>query len=243
MFSLFKKKDTVDFSFLGTDLHSHLIAGIDDGAKTLDESVLLIKQLIDLGYSKIVTTPHIHSEYYPNTPAIIKNGLKELRERLSKEKLQIEIEAAAEYFIDDHFKALIKSDEDLLSFSDKHVLMECSMLGEPPDLFHVIFNLKTKGYKPILAHPERYLYYGNRFEVFEKIKNQGCMLQVNLLSLAGHYGPGQKKLGIKLLEAGLVDYLGTDLHRESHITKIESVMHNRKVKKLILEKSFCNNRL
>jgi len=243
MFSIFKKDIKADFSFLRTDMHSHLIPGVDDGSKSMEDSLTLIRQLASMGFEKIITTPHINVDYYPNTSEIIKNGLAEMIKVLQDEKVDIEIEAAAEYYIDDYFKELVTSDQPLLTFSNKHILIECLILGESIDLMNMIFELKARGFRPILAHPERYLYYANRFEIFKKIYEMGCKLQVNLLSLAGHYGREQKKLGIKLLEAGIVDYLGTDLHRESHIPKIKSIFNDRKVRKLILNKTFQNNEL
>ncbi len=242
MFSIFKKFNSpkADFSFLSTDMHSHLIPGIDDGAKTIDDSILLIQRLKELGYKKIITTPHIMSEYYPNTPEIILSGLETLKNALKKAGINIEIEAAAEYQVDDAFEALVQSKERLLTFSKNNILIEFSMLSEPVNALNIIFQLKTQGYQPILAHPERYLYYANRFEIFEKIKSMGCSLQVNLLSLAAYYGSEQKKLGVKLLQSGLVDYLGTDLHRESQVKSIQSVLSSKRLRKLIKASQFRN---
>ena len=241
MFSIFRRNEKVSFSFLGTDMHSHLIPGIDDGSKSVEDSLQLIQELMRLGYKKIITTPHIMGEYYPNSPESIKAGLLQVKEALQKENLEIEIQAAAEYYVDDYFRDLLATGDSLLTFSGNHLLIEFSMLGESVNPAELIFDLKTRGYQPVLAHPERYLYYADRFHVFEEAKAQGCKLQVNLLSLAGHYGAGQKKLGIKLIEAGLVDFLGTDLHRESHIQKIQSVFKDRKVRKLLSKGRFQNH--
>lgn len=221
-------------------MHSHLIPGIDDGAKTVEDSIKLIRQLTDLGYQKIITTPHIMGEYYPNTPERIKAGLSSVRKALKAAQIEIIIEVAAEYYLDDFFEDLLNAEAPLLTFSGNHLLVECSMLAESANLPEYIFQLKTRGYQPILAHPERYLYYADRLEVFQKIKDIGCSLQVNLLSLAGHYGPQQKKLGIKLLKMGIVDFLGTDLHRESHIPKIQSVFKDRTIRKLVNKTVFQN---
>ncbi len=220
-------------------MHSHLIPGIDDGAKTPEDAIHLIQRLVDMGFQKIITTPHIMSEYYPNSPAIIRAGLSNLQYELSKTAIRIEIEAAAEYFVDDTFLELLAANGELLTFAGQHILIETSTFSEPSNLFDAIFQLKARGYQPILAHPERYLYYGSQFDQFERIKSLGCELQVNLLSLAGHYGPEQKKLGLKLLKAGMVDYLGTDLHRASHAKRLEMDI-DRKVMKLIKATPFKN---
>ncbi|MFK7808452.1 MAG: tyrosine-protein phosphatase [Saprospiraceae bacterium] len=245
MFNFFKKSPArkADFSFLQTDIHSHLIPGIDDGSKTIEESIDLIRQLMDLGYRKIITTPHIMGEYYPNTPERIETGLVELIKALEKEKIDIEISVAAEYNLDDFFDNLLKENKRLLTFSENHLLVELSTFAPPSNVFDTIFQLKAKGYQPILAHPERYLYYEKDFAKFEKLKEMGCYFQVNLLSLAGHYGKGQKLLGIKLLEKGYVEFLGTDLHRERHIEKISKVYEDRKVAKLLDKLTFRNSEM
>ena len=221
-------------------MHSHLIPGIDDGAKTLDDSIDMIRKMIDLGFKKIITTPHIMGEYYPNTPEKIEAGLIRLKSALSREKIDIEIEAAAEYFIDEYFENLLNNNTRLLTFGDKHLLVELSTFAGPVNLHEIIFQLKSKGYKPVLAHPERYLYYADQYEQFEKIKKMGCLFQVNLLSLAGHYGGKQKKLAIQLLKSGWVDYLATDLHRIQHIDPILTVLQDRKVAKYFNEVSYKN---
>ncbi len=222
-------------------MHSHLIAGIDDGSKSIQDSTTMLLQLEKLGYKQIITTPHIMGEYYPNTPAIIRDGLKKLKSALIKENISIEIEAAAEYYLDDYFEKLLEEKQELLTFSGNHILVEFSMLSEPANAFDLIFQLKTRGYQPILAHPERYLYFEKSIEKFEKIKSLGCDLQVNLLSLGGYYGKSQKKLAIKLLRSNMVDYLGTDLHRVSQITHFSHL--DREVTKLLEKGNFKNKNL
>jgi len=222
-------------------MHSHLIAGIDDGSKSIQDSITMILQLEKLGYRKIITTPHIMGEYYPNTPTIIQDGLKKIKNALIKENISIEIEAAAEYYLDDYFEKLLAEKKELLTFSNNHILVEFSMLQAPANGFDLIFQLQTKGYQPILAHPERYLYFEKSFENFEKIKSLGCEMQVNLLSLGGYYGKAQKKLGIKLLRSGMIDYLGTDLHRESQVKAFSHL--DKEVIKLLTKGDFKNKDL
>jgi len=245
VFSFFRKKSTgpADFRFLGTDFHSHLIPGIDDGAKTVTDSIAMIKGLIDLGYTRIITTPHIIGDYYPNTPEIIRSGLEKVKEGLKVAGIEIPVEAAAEYFLDDYFAKILESDTELLSFGNKYILVEFSTFSASQNGLSLIFQLKTKGYQPILAHPERYLYFMDQFDQFEKLKTAGCLFQTNLLSLAGHYGDGQKKLGIRLLKAGMVDFLATDLHRVGHLEKIQKVFKDRTVRQLIEKTTFKNKEL
>ncbi len=245
MFSFFKKKhrtEEIDFSFLQTDMHSHLIAGIDDGAKTVEEAVEMVKTLKKMGFKKIITTPHIFGDYYPNTPENIRSGLNDLSAALTTAEVEIELGAAAEYYVDDYFENLLATNVELLSFSDQKILIEFSTLSEPANIHNTIFTVNTKGYHPILAHPERYLYYKNKFDQFEKIKSMGCSLQVNLLSLAGYYGSAQKKLAVKLIKAGLVDYLGTDLHRQGQLKHLLDHI-DTSILKLLAKNTFKNNQL
>lgn len=234
MFSFLTKKNRTftDFSTLHTDLHSHLIPGIDDGAKTLEDSLAMITQLANMGYQRIITTPHIMGEYYPNNPEIIRSGLEKVKKVMVERNINLDIQAAAEYYLDDYFEKLLAEDTELLTFSDQRILVEFSMLSDPANGYDLLFQLTTRGYHPILAHPERYLYFGKRMEKFEQIKNLGVEFQTNLLSLAGYYGREQKKLGIKLLRNGMIDYLGTDLHRESQLKSIRSIS-DREVNKLL----------
>lgn len=245
MFSFFRKKSNsaADFSFLGTDFHSHLIPGIDDGAKTVADSIAMIRGLLDLGYTRIITTPHIIGDYYPNTPEMIRAGLQKVKAGLSVAGIDVPVEAAAEYFLDDYFEKMLDSDTELLSFGKQHILVEFSTFAAPQNGRNLIFKLKTRGYQPILAHPERYLYFGDQFDKLEKLRAGGCLFQVNLLSLAGHYGDGQKKLGIKLIKAGMVDFLATDLHRIGHLDKIQKVFKDRTVRRLLDNTSFMNKDL
>jgi len=244
LFSFFKNKSRIeiDLSFLQVDIHSHLIAGIDDGAKTVDDAVEMIRALKKLGFKKIITTPHIFGDYYPNTPEIIRPGLKILKTAISEAEIDIDLYAAAEYYIDEYFENLLETGAELLSFSDQKILIEFSTLSEPVNIHNIIFQLNTRGYQPILAHPERYLYYSNNFEQFQKIRLMGCSFQVNLLSLAGYYGTAQKKLGVKLLKAGMVDYLGTDLHKPSQLTHIYYDI-DKSILKLLTKINFKNNQL
>lgn len=244
MFNFFKKSNSASsFSFLETDMHSHLIPGIDDGAPDLKTSLSLIRQLKDLGFKKLITTPHINVEYYPNTKEQILKGLAEVKEAIKENDIDIEIEAGAEYFMDDHFEELLKKN-DLLVFQEKYILVEMSFFGAPPKLEEYLFKIQTKGYKPILAHPERYTYFANEMHRFHRLKQTGCLFQVNLLSLNNHYGSQVKKLAVKLLSKGWVEFLGTDLHHEGHIKELQNFSKNkRRVNKLKSNPKFKNTEL
>lgn len=201
---------------LKTDMHSHLLPGIDDGAPDMETSIRLIKNLKEMGYTKLITTPHTLHGLYSNTSEIILSGLKEVREELERQQIDIQIEAASEYFMDPHLAGLIE-EGDILSFGDKkYVLVEMSFVAPSRNYESIIFDLTTRGYTPVLAHPERYTYWHRKPELYEQIVQAGGLLQVNLLSLTGYYGRDIKKSGIQFLEKGMVSFLGTDLHHHRH---------------------------
>jgi protein-tyrosine phosphatase len=179
-------------------MHSHLIPGIDDGVKTVEESLELIRHFHRMGFKKLITTPHIQAEYYRNTPEIILAGLERVRAAIEKEAIPVSIEAAAEYLLDDGFEDKLNSGR-LMSFSDKYILLEMSYFSPHPELKSIIFKLQVEGYKVILAHPERYTYWFNDFGKYEDLRDRGVYFQLNTVSLAGYYPDPVKKFAEKLI--------------------------------------------
>jgi protein-tyrosine phosphatase len=225
MFSIFRKKTETptDLSVLYCDMHSHLIPGIDDGSPDLETSINLIRGLMDLGYKKIITTPHIMWDMYKNTNQIIQSGWEKVNEELDRRKMGVEFYAAAEYFMDEHFARLLTGDEPLLTLKDNLVLVEFSFVKEPADFKQILFNMQIKGYQPVIAHPERYLYFGANKEWYDIIKDTGCLFQLNILSLIGFYGKAPMELANYLIKQKYVNLLGTDLHNPRHI---EALSHS-----------------
>lgn len=219
-----KKKHTeLDLSWLNTDLHSHLIPAIDDGSQDITTSVQLIKGLMELGYKKIITTPHILWEMYPNTPDVIINGCAEVNKVLAEQNILVELSAAAEYYMDEHFFEELTNKVPLLTIKDKLLLVEFSMMTAPFDLNDILFELQLQNYQPLIAHPERYIYLRNKKEFFDELKNQGCLFQLNLLSLTGHYGTSVQELAEYLVKKEYYDYAGTDLHNERHLQTLKKL--------------------
>lgn len=241
MFNIFKstKPKYANFSFLKTDVHSHFIPGIDDGAKTVEDSVALIKGLIELGYEKIITTPHIISDLYPNTPEIIKTGLEKVKTALKAENIHIEIQAAAEYMLDEGFDKIL-DEKNALTFGKNYLLFETSMISKFPGMEDYVFKMRTKGYTPVFAHPERYLYFRENLDQYVRLKDMGCLFQMNILSLYGYYGAEVKKLALKLLGEGMIDFLGSDMHHTRHLENMKKVLEDKKVNALLAEHTFSN---
>ncbi len=206
----------VDMQVLFADVHSHLIPGIDDGAQNMQQSIELISELKAMGYQKIITTPHIMYDYYKNSSKIILDGLKTLKSELKKQSIDIEVEAASEYYLDEHFMSLLEKD-DILTFSENMVLFELSFINEPKLLHKAIFEMQVKGYRPVLAHVERYPYWHVNYDHFHALKDKGVLFQLNTNSLTEHYGPGVKKAAEYMVEQKMYDFVGSDCHHLNHV--------------------------
>ena len=214
---VFKKKekdcDPLDFSVLKTDIHSHLIPGIDDGSPNMETTIALIKKMQDLGFEKIITSPHVMSDFYKNSSEIILKGLADVRKELKAKNIDMEIDAVAEYYIDYDFEQKIGK-EKFLTFGDNYILVELSFMQAPRNLFEIIFKLQLEGYKVVLAHPERYNYY--TMKDYEELITRGVILQINFLSLIGYYSPQVKKKTESLINSDMVRLVGTDCHNMTH---------------------------
>ena len=214
IFNLFKSKPTlkelIPKGFV--DIHSHILPGIDDGAKNIMESILLISEMKKMGFSKIIGTPHTYSGLYENTNASIKESFKSLNNKLKDE---INIDYASEYMIDNTLIEKAKS-RNLLCLKNNYVLVEMSYLSKPIGLYEIIYEIKVNGYIPVLAHPERYLFIKN-FKEYSKLKKFGCLFQANLLSLTDFYGRRVSKNLEKLIINELIDFVGSDIHNYRHI--------------------------
>jgi tyrosine-protein phosphatase YwqE len=208
-----------------------LLPGIDDGSKDLDQSIGMINQFAEMGYKKLIMTPHIMEDFYKNTPEIIKEKLELVKAEVKKYKIDIELEAAAEYYFDETLIDKIKNKE-VLTFGDNHVLFEYAFGQEPRNINTLLFEFKVNGYKPILAHYERYPYYHNNPEKIKEYRNQGILIQLNLLSLTGHYGPAVEKMAKYLVDNQLVDFVGSDCHRIEHLQILEKNGKNSYFEKL-----------
>jgi tyrosine-protein phosphatase YwqE len=220
LFGKSKTVESVNLSRIGIDIHSHLIPGIDDGVETVEESIEMILKMKSLGYSHIVTTPHIIWDCYKNTPQIIRDGLAVVQQACEAENIDIKLQAAAEYFIDEHFVEMLSTGQELLTLPGNRLLVELPYSTPLMNTSETLFDIIEKGYQPVLAHPERYVYFHSEPNIFSKLVAQGCELQVNILSLGGYYGPNVGKMATWLLENNLVTFLGTDAHKMAHLNMI-----------------------
>lgn len=219
MLNIFRaKRQFQDLEWMHVDMHSHLLPGIDDGASSLDDSLHLLEQLQDLGLRKFFFTPHVFREMYPNTPDTIQEAFQQIASSASADAVG---GFAAEYMVDNYFDRLLQTQKPLAHLPDHHVLIEMSYMQESAMIEKTIFDLQMQGYKPILAHPERYVFYHSNMDRIEHLRNLGCLLQLNLLSLYGYYGSKEKQVARLLCEKGLIDLVGSDVHHRRHIKAIE----------------------
>lgn len=218
MLTFFKPKvflrDLIPNNFV--DIHSHLLPRIDDGAKNIEDSIFLIQELQKIGFEQFITTPHIMTSVWDNTSSSILGSLETTQKDLKDKNINLKINAAAEYLIDTNFTNLFQT-EQLLTLKDNYVLVEISYFNPPLQLYEILFELQVAGYIPILAHPERYSFYHNNFSEYKKIKKSGCLFQLNLLSTIGYYGKSVAETANKLLNLGMIDFVGSDVHHENHI--------------------------
>lgn len=248
MFGIFSKsKDKAleksHFGIVGTDMHSHLLPGIDDGAQNIETSIQLIRGMMEKGFNKFITTPHIMWEMYQNTPDIINQKLDLVRKRLKEENIDVEINAAAEYFLDDYVASLLTKGEKLLTIKDNMVLSEFSLASAPHGLKEILFEMQMQGYQPVIAHPERYMYLERNKEFYEELKDIGCYFQLNLLSLTGHYGKSAQELAHHLIKKEYYDFVGTDLHNNRHLEALNHTSIMTHLNKLYATGKIKNNLL
>ncbi|WP_457594130.1 tyrosine-protein phosphatase [Hydrogenimonas sp.] len=227
---------------LKVDIHSHLLPGIDDGAKTTYESIKMIKAYKNMGYQKLITTPHIMWHRYKNSSEIIMEKLEYLKDALADHEVEIEIEAASEYYLDEHFAKLLAKKE-ILTFGENYLLFEMSYTRAPKDLREIVFDIEMAGYKPVLAHPERYIFMHDGFDEYEELKELGVYFQLNLNSLAGQYSKNVQKIALELINRRMVDFLGSDVHKLSQTETLKKVLESDTLQDIFKKNRILNNTL
>ncbi len=228
-------------SLVDVDIHSHLIPKIDDGAKDIERSIELILSLKAMGYNKLITTPHVSDMFLNNSQTILE-GYKKLKEELVQRKIEIDIEVAAEYYADEHFEALL-AQGDILTFGgkEKYLLFELSYFSPPLDLESLIYDIKLAGYRPVLAHPERYMYLHDSIDKYRDIKNMGVLFQINLISIDGYYSSEVTQAVKELIVNGMVDFIGSDTHHRQHLKHLKKSFSNGLYKKIFKYNKILNN--
>jgi tyrosine-protein phosphatase YwqE len=237
MFSFFRKTPPPNFPFkeLGTDTHSHILPGIDDGAPDAATSLQLIEGLLELGFHSFTATPHVMEDMFRNNTDTIMRAHEKLTCAMKDVQMHVPVTVAAEYLMDGNFEQLLTSKEPLLTIQDNWVLFEISFVQPPRNLKQLIFEMQLQGYHPVIAHPERYGYYHSKKSALEELHALGCYFQSNLLSFSGYYGPAAQQAAEYLAEKGFTSILGTDLHHQRHLEALRELKLTNGLKK-VLEK-------
>lgn len=240
MFFFFKNKptlkDLIPDNYI--DIHSHLLPGVDDGAQTIATTLQLMKSLKEIGFSEIITTPHTLSHVWENTKEGILLVKKQTLLELKKQDMHIPLRAASEYMMDENFVKLFQNDT-LLTLKDRYVLVEMTYSNAPLQLYSILFDLQVAGYIPVLAHPERYSFFHSNFDNYQKLKRVGCLFQLNLLAVVGYYGESIAKVAEQLLQKGMYDFVGSDVHHDKHVAAFGEKV---KLKELLaLQEVITNN--
>ena len=244
MFIKFFRRDVYpQISTLDIDMHSHLIPSIDDGSKSIEDSLEILHSMSRLGYKKIITTPHIMMDKYPNSTEIILDGLNRLREAIEADGLDISIDVGAEYYMDENFNTLLDRDDILTIGDDNYVLFETSYITKPIYFKDTIYKMQVKGYKPILAHPERYRYISNPKEEFLRLKDLGILFQLDINSLGGHYGKLAKRYAKIMVQMGIVDFLGSDVHYNKQTSFLEDIFGTKEYREIFIKNKILNDKL
>lgn len=239
-----KIESAIGLESIKVDMHSHLLPGIDDGVKDLEESMTILEDFAQKGYQKVITTPHIMRGTYDNTSSVIKEKLQIVREEALKRNINISIDACAEYFLDSHFLDLLFNN-DMLSFGkENYILVELSYLLKQNDYQNIFINISQSKYRPILAHPERYPYFfDNHLKQYKQLKEQGILFQLNLFSILGVYGERAKQTAVHLIKENMIDFVGTDIHKSKHIEYLDACLQNKHIQQLFESGKLKNQEL
>jgi len=221
----FKKKQKENYSFvdigLTADVHSHILPGVDDGSQDEAQSLAILEELSRLGVRKVILTPHVSRSMFPNVAADLQVRFAAFTASLPETiRSQMQFHLASEYMVDEFFV----SGSDRLCWPDgKHILIEMSYYERSREIREAIFNLQMDGLQPVLAHPERYVFYQKAFDKktgvqeLQEIFDSGCKLQLNVMSLTGAYGEASLAVVHWLLDNDMYSFIGTDVHARRQI--------------------------
>ena len=216
-----------------TDVHSHILFGIDDGSRTISESIELLKKLKSVGFNNVILTPHfiLDSTYNSNYEANIKI-YNELKERIISENIDINIYLGNEIFIDKNVPTLLEKNIITSLNGTKYVLVEFPMHNKLLNLEDMLYEIRSRGYEVVIAHPERYDAFKEDYSIVDTLREDGFLFQSNYSSILGYYGKDSIKLLKYMLKRHYIDFLGTDIHR---IEKTYVIDNFKKIEKHIIK--------
>ena len=223
MFNFFNKTKTPVRLPFSTDIHCHVIPGVDDGSPDVATSVRLIERMQNWGITKIIASPHVTKGTFENTPETLDKAMLALQTALKEKSNYISLSHHAEYRLDEFSQAAFESG-NVMTMPGNYIMIENPFVSEAWFIDNTIFELQVKGLTPVLAHPERYSYYFKNRDRYHRLHEAGAKFQVNLLSLAGSYGKEQREVAEYLIAKGLVDFIGSDLHNYRHADQIDEYL-------------------
>ena len=196
------------------DCHSHLLPGVDDGIQTIEDTLTALSQYERWGIGEVWLTPHV-MEDEPNTTDALRERFGELQKQYSG---PLQLRLMSENMLDNLFVERLAKD-DFLPYGNegKELLVETSCMQPPMDLLRLLQNIAEHGLKPVLAHPERYLYMDTSY--YRQLSRMGVRFQMNITSLTGFYGQEVRDRARLLHEEGLYTYYGTDCHSLDSLAK------------------------
>lgn len=218
------------------DMHNHLLHCLDDGSDSLETSLEMAELFVQNGYSKVFATPHILSDFYKNTPEIIREKQAIIQTELEQRNIPLVLDIAAEYYLDEVFVEKVRNKEEILSFHGKHVLVETAFMSKPYLFEEALFEVQIGNYQPVLAHPERYQFFWNEPEQVEKLIEKGIKMQLNLLSLNGYYSKEAQRFSEWMIEHEYCHFLGTDAHNPRQMAYLQGVFRSKLFSKINLDK-------
>lgn len=231
LFDFFFKPSSLQKLPAITDIHCHVVPGVDDGSPTAEKSVTLLSHMHDWGIERVFASPHSTQDKFENTPESLAEPFATLKSAVADAGLNIEMKLHMEYRIDNFFINQFERD-NLICLPGNYLLIENAFSNEPWGMEHLLYNIRNKGYTPIIAHPERYQYYSQiHCNRYDELHEFGIYFQINLLSLAGYYGKLERETALLLLQKGYVQFIGTDIHRMAHVASIEHYLKSRQYKR------------
>lgn len=226
LFDIFRKpREQRKLPFF-TDIHCHVVPGVDDGSPDVDSSIVLLERMADWGLTRIFASPHSTADRFENTRETIAGPFDELCRAVKANGLPVELHHHMEYRLDEFFINRLDAD-DIVTLPGNFLLIENSFVNEAWGLDGIVRDLINSGYRPVMAHPERYPFYMNQRNRYHELQEMGIYFQINLLSLSGYYGKNERETALYLLRHNLVQFIGTDIHRPSHLDSVGRYLSSR----------------
>ncbi len=234
LLDIFRNKKEQVKLFYNTDIHCHILPGVDHGSRSIEDSLDMLQAEIEMGINRVILTSHVTAVTFENTRESLMDAFLKLQDAVTDAGLDIQLFLSAEYRMDEYFDKEYAADH-LIPMPGNHILLENSFQQELMNLDDLLFDMQVKGYKTILAHPERYPYYSRRRKRYEQLHNAGAKFQVNILSFTGYFGEEARESALWFVRNGMIDYLGSDMHNVKHAHIIMDYIKSKEWRKLAPE--------